>query len=486
MRLFFFFVLPLVFTSCVTEQPLLGQPIPELVTELANASELRNAQIGIDVIDLATGERIAGFQPDRSLIPASTQKLLTTAVALDVLGPDATFQTRLIADGTIENGTLTGHLFLVGGGDPCLGSPVMDEAIDLDAQLNRWVNAVWAAGIRRIEGYVIGDGSYFGTEGHTLSWPWSDIGNYYGVGAYGLNLHENYYFLDFQQQRELEAIPPISGTRPEIPSLVFQNEVRTAGPETGDNAYIFGAPYNYRHFVRGTIPAGSGRFTIKGAVPDPPLFAAQQLQAALEARGVATVRPAASSQWLDLRYESGGQVLHEQSSPNLLAIAGRTNLRSVNLYAEALLRQINKHQAQPTHRLGTTSTIIQWLSEQGISTEGVRLNDGSGLSPRNYFPPRMLTALLRRMDGNTDYLNTIPLAGRTGSLRNSLKGTSAEGRLYAKSGSVDGVRCYAGYVHRSDGQQLAFAVMVNNYTTSGSTVRRLLQEFMVGLCVAEL
>ncbi|MEM7572610.1 MAG: D-alanyl-D-alanine carboxypeptidase/D-alanyl-D-alanine-endopeptidase [Bacteroidota bacterium] len=486
MRLFFLFVLPLVFTSCVTEQPLLGQPIPELVRNLANEPELRHAQIGIDVIDLATGQSIASFQAEKSLIPASTQKLITTAAALNILGPDATFQTRLIADGTIENGTLQGHLFLVGGGDPCLGSPNMSEAIDLDAQLQRWVNAVWAAGIRRIEGYVIGDGSYYGSEGHSMSWPWSDIGNYYGVGIYGLNLHENFYYLDFQRQRELEAIPAISGTRPNIPSLVFQNEVRTAGPETGDNAYIFGAPYNYRHFVRGTIPAGSGRFTIKGAVPDPPLFAAQQLQASLETRGITTVRPAASAQWLDLRYTGSGQLLHEQASPDLLAIAGRTNLRSVNLYAEALLRAINKNQDLPPHEMGTTAAITQWLADQGLSTEGVRLNDGSGLSPRNYFPPRLLTGLLQKMDGDENYLATIPLAGRTGSLRNSLKGTAAEGRLYAKSGSVDGVRCYAGYVHRSDGQQLAFAVMVNNYTTSGSAVRRLLQEFMVGLCVAEL
>ncbi|MEM6395983.1 MAG: D-alanyl-D-alanine carboxypeptidase/D-alanyl-D-alanine-endopeptidase [Bacteroidota bacterium] len=472
--------------SCATEPPLVAQSLDEVVNALIDDRVLRYAQVGLSIIDVENGRTLADHQADRALIPASTQKLVTTAAALDILGTEAKFRTRVFLDGSLKEGVLSGDIYIVGGGDPTLGSPNMTDARDMDEVLNAWVAAIRKAGVRQVDGRVIGDGSYYGTAGLDMNWPWSDLGNYYGAGAYGLNLHENFYYLDFSRTKRLGTIPAISRIRPEIPELEFKNEVRIAEAGTGDNAYIYGAPFNYNHFIRGTIPAGNGRFTIKGSIPNPPLFAAQRLQSKLEASGISLSQVAASALSLGRLYLAGGREIHRTESPSMLEICQRTNLRSVNLYAEALLREINKSRALESFELGSPQTILDWLAESGISTEGVRLDDGSGLSPRNYFPPRLLTSLLFYKRDDADYLSTIPLAGRTGSLRNRLKGTAAEGRVYAKSGSLAGVRAYAGYVNRADGRRLAFSIMVNNYTTPAKDVGRLLLDFMVNLCTADI
>ncbi|MEL6668039.1 MAG: D-alanyl-D-alanine carboxypeptidase/D-alanyl-D-alanine-endopeptidase [Bacteroidota bacterium] len=472
--------------SCATDPPLAAQRLEEALLELENNPSLFHAQLGLSVVDLDNGSIIASIEPERALIPASTQKLITTAAALDMLGSSARFRTRLFVDGEIDQGTLKGHIYIVGGGDPTLGSPSMDEAKDLSEVVDAWATAVRATGIRRIEGYVIGDGSYYGTAGLDMNWPWSDLGNYYGAGAYGLNLHENLYYLDFRRTNQIGSTPEVARIRPQIPELFIQNEVRIAEAGTGDNAYIYGAPFNYQHFLRGTIPAGSSRFTIKGSLPDPPLFAAQQLQSRLEEMGIETVRPATSARLLELPYTGNGQEIHRIESPGMLDICKRTNLRSVNLYAEALLREINKSRATEVFSLGSPERVLDWLGEKGISTAGVRLDDGSGLSPRNYFPPRLLTDLLYLLREDEEFRGTIPLAGRSGSLRNRFRNTAAEGRLYAKSGSLSGVRAYAGYVFRTDGRKLAFCIMVNNYSGSSGDISRQLQQFMISLCTAEL
>ncbi|MEM9836765.1 MAG: D-alanyl-D-alanine carboxypeptidase/D-alanyl-D-alanine-endopeptidase [Bacteroidota bacterium] len=460
-----------------------SQSIQQAGQRLIAHPELASASIGIDVMDLATGESIYAHQPNRALIPASTQKLITTGVALKLLGEATHFTTTLAYDGTLDNGVLTGNLYIVGGGDPCLASPIMEGAKPGEQLMDEWVSAVQKAGIKRIQGSIIADDSYFGTAGIAMGWPWADLGNYYGVGSYGLNWHENFYYLDFIQRPREGERPTVHRTRPLIPGLQLWNEVRTGPAGSGDNAYIYGAPFNYQNYLRGTIPPGSGRFTIKGAIPDPPTFVAQLLTRQLEAVGVSVVLPASSSRSLQQFYSGEGQVLHREDSPSLLAIAERTNLRSVNMYAESLLRQINKHQGLAVHELSSTASLITYLQDElGLDTRGVHLEDGSGLATRNFFPPSFMTAFLRTQAERETFLQTIPLAGKTGSMRRRLKGTAAEGRLYAKSGSVNAVRCYAGYAFPQDGRRLAFSIMVNNYTLSGGDLNRLLLDFMLHLC----
>ena len=269
-------------TVAVSAQTQRGRAVEAFVA----SEQLRSASVSFCVLDVSTGQVIAQHDPLRSLAPASALKTVTTASALALLGPNYQFKTTLSYTGTLDgDGSLAGDLYLQGFGDPTFGSDQMAGLPGLEGTLLRMVQATQQSGIRAVEGRVFGDGSYFETAAHVPTWQWNDLGNYYGAGAFGLNINENLYQLHFTQTAQGE-VPPISGTTPPLPDLNVRNEVLSAGPRTGDNAYIYGAHYTNERYVRGTIPAGSGTFTIKGSIPEPPLTAARLFAEALAAYGV--------------------------------------------------------------------------------------------------------------------------------------------------------------------------------------------------------
>lgn len=463
--------------------------IQRAVDEFARDGDLNHASVGVFVLDVNSGREVASFDPDRGLTPASTQKTLTTATALAILGGDYRFTTKLEYDGQIDaQGVLQGNLYLTGGGDPTLASPTMDGVMRLDELLSRLRLAVQQAGIQRINGHIVGDGAAFGSGSDAVgaSWRWLDMGNYYGAGAFGLNIHDNLYYLQFQQQDQLDENPPVAAVRPAVPGLYFINELRSAGRGTGDNAYIYGAPYTYERYIRGTIPVGSGRFTIKGSLPDPPLFAAQQLQGALESVGILAMRPPTTHRDPPQNAQPKRMLLYGHNSPPLRTIVERVNMESVNLYAEVLLRAVGlAKKGRGTADAGLDALQEYWKA-RGLDFDPITLEDGSGLSPQNVVTARFLAQMLRlayrEEPIRDDFYRSLPLAGRSGSLENALRSTPAEGKLRAKSGTLQHVRTFTGYAPASDGRLLAFAILVNNYSGSGGDVRRKIYDLMAALC----
>ncbi|MEL6660320.1 MAG: D-alanyl-D-alanine carboxypeptidase/D-alanyl-D-alanine-endopeptidase [Bacteroidota bacterium] len=449
---------------------------------------LVHSSVGVAIADAQSGRLLAHHEGGRSLIPASNLKLLTTATALQILGPEYRFETQIAYDGYIDvEGILNGNIYIIGNGDPTLGSPEMEGVARWSQVLQQFRLAVQQAGIRQVTGRVIADDLAFSSAANGSHWQWLDMGNYYGCGAFGINAHENLYYLRFRQRAQLGASPTVARVEPNVRGLQFVNEVTSAARGSGDNAYIYGAPYTYQRYLRGTIPVGSGLFTIKGSIPDPPLFAAQQLQETLEEVGVICQRPPASLGRLEMEGPAAGArtVLHVHRSPSLAAIVKRTNMRSVNLYAEVLLRAVGLAQkGDGSAQAGLEATYEYWQS-RNVPTAGVQLYDGAGMAPRNVLPPAFVTRLLSVMyqdEGQgAAFWESLPVAGRSGSLRNGLRGTAAEGRLRAKSGSLEQVRAYSGYVTRRDGQVLAFSIMLNNYEAGGAPARRKLYALMARL-----
>lgn len=435
---------------------------------LAEDPALSHAGFGACVMDLENGEVLAQHRAGRSLAPASSLKVVTTSVALARLGDDFRFATDLQYEGTIDGeGVLRGNLILKGKGDPTLGAPQWGATDNMAAVLERFRLAVQQAGIRKVAEYIIGDGSAYPSAAAAPSWHWNDLGNYYAAGIWGLNLHDNLYYLRFSGRGRRGAKTEVAEVKPELPGLSFVNEVRVAAPGTGDNAYIYGGPYIYRCYLRGTIPAGRGAFTIKGAIPDPPLFAAQALQRELLRVGISTEREAISRQIYGARggVDAARQTIYTHYSPELKTIVRRTLDKSVNLYCEGLLRKLGRQEGDGSREAGLRA-LRDYLKAQQVDLNGVYMEDGSGLSLLNAVTPRFLCEVLR--EAGADFYELLPVVagGR---------------RVRAKSGTMKRVRAFAGMVRSRSGRLLCVTVIANNFEGSGSAMRQKLEQWLRSL-----
>lgn len=472
------------FAIPVNQKPSALNTFSTAIQRFVEHPAMRHASVSISIMDLATGQEVAAYQPQRSVVPASSLKIIPTATGLAVLGKDYRFKTEIGYDGTLSDGVLDGNLYIKGYGDPTLGSDKLEQAVPLNALMSAWAARIRKAGIYEIKGKVVGDASWLPTAVNSPTWQWNDLGNYYASGAWGLNIHENLYYLHLQKNARLGGQPNITSTQPKM-DIDWVNELTSAEKGSGDNAYIYGAPYTQRRFVRGTIPRGSGSFKIKGAIPNPPHFAAKSLQNALENNGVVVHGGATTNLEMPSPNKLAKVILTEQS-PSLQVIGTECNHKSVNLYAEAILRAIAKQDSSDGHLEKGIQQCIDYWSARGWDTEGLFLEDGSGLSPRNAVSARHLSQLLYLIAKDAmlfqDFKKTLPIGGQTGTLKSLFKGTAAAGNIWAKSGSMSRVRSYTGYAQRKSGQALAFSIVANNYTCSNSEMRQQMERLMVAMC----
>lgn len=457
------------------------------IQTLVNDPSLAHASLSVSVIDIESGQLLASHEAHRSLVPASSMKVVTTATALGILGADYRFKTELQFDGTINDGILNGNLYLKGYGDPTLGSTQMEGAAPLDEVMLEFKNSIQKAGIRQITGSVVADASYFEIKSIVPSWQWNDIGNYYGAGPLGLNIHENLYYLRFQQTSRLGATPKVAEISPNIPQLRIENELASAGRGTGDNAYIYGAPFTYVRHVRGTIPIGSRIFSIKGSMPDAPLFAAETLTQTLKNNGINIQHTATTQVRLDQQnvLKRPRQTIFTKRSPILQAIVKRTNMKSVNFYAETLLKTIGAKQKNKGTRVAGIEVVEEFWKNKGLDINGFFIEDGSGLSARNAVTSYQLAKIMQLAAKDVRIyealFDSLPVGGVSGSLKRMFRGTAAVGKIRAKSGTLKRVRSFTGYATTSSGQQVAFSIIVNNFRGSGGAMRKKLERLMLAM-----
>lgn len=466
-----------------------AQRIQSAINEFANHPALKHGQLSVALLDIETGKLIAGHRPEKTMIPASSLKVMITGIALKKLGAAYRFKTELGYDGKItKDGVLQGNLIIRGYGDPTLGSHHFKEAEPYDQVIRQWIAAIRKAGIKKIEGTIIGDASYFGTQTDGRTWLWEDLGNYYGAGAWGLNFHENLYLLDLKRSSRTGAAPVIGKIEPDVPNLYLVNELKQAAEGSGDNAYIFGASYGHTRFVRGTIPIGRTTFTIKGAVPDPPFFAAYQLMKNLEKAGIATQQSASSAYQLKEEGVKIGtpKVIHKYRSPELKRIVKETNLKSINLYCEALLRLLGKLEKGEGSPEAGLEVVYEFMEENKLAVDGLFLEDASGLSSRNAVSAFHLADFLVYMKKKSgiynDFKQSLPVGGKSGALKYLFRGTKGENKVFAKSGGMTRVRSYSGYVQNQQGKWLAFSIIANNFTGKSNIMRREMEKVMIRFC----
>jgi D-alanyl-D-alanine carboxypeptidase/D-alanyl-D-alanine-endopeptidase (penicillin-binding protein 4) len=459
------------------------------IQKMAADGDLKNASISFYALDLDSNKVVAGLGSNKSLVPASTMKLVTTATALELLGPGKRFSTYIKYSGEIDtNCVLNGNIYIVGGGDPSLGSGRFTK--HYGNFINKWANEIVKLGIDSINGRVIGDASIFNEQMIPATWIWGDLGNYYGAGPCGLSIYENKCAIEFSSFKKGDSTA-ITCIYPYVPDLKFDNYVKSMITQK-DLSYIFGAPYQVNRIIKGGIPTNKKNFMVRGSIPDPSHLTAFELDMELRGKGVKLREPSTTIR--KLKFESGSikkrkkHIITTTRSPRLTAIMNLTNTYSINLYAEHLMNQIGvfKYRSGDTGS-GSQATTLFWKNS-GLDINGMYINDGSGLSRFNAITAKQLVGILKHMNESKNrklFINSLPIAGKSGTLRNVGKGTAASGRVKAKSGYMTRVRSYAGYVTTKNKRNIAFALIVNNFNCTPFQMKKKMEKIMIKLAEIE-
>lgn len=447
--------------------------------ELLLSDCMKSGSASILVYNLKSRKEVFAFDPDRAVPTASIQKMMTTAAALKNRGADFRYQTTIGYTGTINHGVLNGNIVVRGSGDPSLGSDNFEEGWTMEHILDTLLLLLQAQGITAVSGDVLLDIS--GVAGHHVpsGWPWSDLGNYYGAGHWAVNIHDNEYRLFFRQNEVKGKQAEVLRTLPDISPVIIESEVKTGPVGSGDQAYIYSSPHQTNAIVRGTIPPGRGSFSIRGSIPDPPAFFGRQIFFRLGENGIRVNGGIRSS----TEPIAGVKPLWTIYSPPLSELARVTNFKSVNLYAEAILKLLCMEDETPSHYACGLEALKSFWSDHGVDPKSYFIRDGSGLSPRNTVSARSfihaLDAISKDPEWENVFLSTLPEMGKSGTLRYMLRGYSGSGVILAKSGYIGRQRSYAGYITTGKGEKLVFCIMLDNYSCSASLIRQRIERFLI-------
>src|ERR1700744_4467483 len=437
----------------------LNQKLQSAFNRLQADSQCKYASVSLTVLDAKTGETVFAVNPNMGLATASTLKTITSITAFNILGKDFQYQTQFGYSGTIAaDGTLNGDLIIKGAGDPTLGSWRYSGHKENEI-LSQMVASLQQAGIKKIDGRVIGDDSIFGTQSIPNGWIWMDVGNYYGAGTSGLCWRENQFDIKLKTGAIGSPIGIIR-TVPNTPYLTFKSELLNAPSGTGDDAYGYLPVGSKMMYLRGTYAEDQNKKSISVAIPDPAYDAAFRLTDTLKRLGIIVSNEPESV----LTLNSKGQPLLAITgnlttipSPALSKIVYWLNQKSINLYAEQLLKTIAwKSGKQPSTDNGVEIEQNFWKA-RGIDPNALNVVDGSGLSPGDRVTTMTMATVLKYAKGTDwypDFYESLPVY-------NDMK---------MKSGSILNVLTYAGY-QTHNGRELCFSIMVNNFNGSSRGIK---------------
>lgn len=423
----------------------------------------------VEVKSLDAGKILYSLNPRTLMMPASNMKILTLAAAAETLGWDFRFRTRLETTAPIEGGALKGDLFVVGGGDPTINA--RDKRAD--AVLDEWAAALKAAGVTRIDGNIVGDGSAFDANGLGQGWSWDYLQYGYAAPASALEFNENTATLTVTPganpgDQATLALPPDTG-------LGLVHHVITGAPGSPTSIEYARTPNDHWLDVTGTIATDTQPVTRDVAVSNATRYFARMTFNGLVARGVSIRGLPLDGTVQTVTEPAPRRVLAESQSPPLRDIARTMMKVSQNLYAETLLKEMGavKSSGVATAEAGRAAArdvFASWNLQPGTYLQA----DGSGLSRYDFVTADMLVTILERMfkdpRHHDAFTAALPIAGVDGTVASRLKDTRAADNALAKTGSIANVRALSGYVRTRDGDTLAFSILANAFTIPPATV----------------
>ncbi len=479
-------------TAAGSNSPAKGAPktVEELrsrIQEVLNRSELAPAQIAVKVTSLDSGRVLYEENAAKLLHPASVMKNLTLAAALDRLSPDFRFKTSVYVGVRPDAaGLVRGDLVIYGRGDPSISARFHDG--DYEKGIDELAARIATAGVKRVEGDLVGDESFFNGAPHGFGWEWADLQWYSGAEVSALSVNDNGLDLFVKPGAAIGSQCTVS-TGPATPLVSFINRTTTTARGTKRELSVYRGLGAGVFEISGSLPMDDPGWTGIIAAPRPALVFVYMLRSALARRGVTV---AGRSRAVDARERLSAPLdvttlteLASIQSPPLSEIAAQTLKPSQNLYAELVLRALGnatRTDAKLTSEEAGLEAVKALLRAAGADTTLLVLTDGSGLSRRDLVTADALNKLLVYMDRHRyakAFREGLPLAGSEGTLRNRMKGTPAANNMRAKTGSLPTIAALSGYVTSAAGERLAFSILINNYSEATTSRRSYLDDIAV-------
>lgn len=412
-------------------------------------SQLKHAAASLYVIDAKTGQPVFDVNSQMGLAPASTQKIITSVTAFELLGKDYRYKTTV---GLVTEHGFTQTICIRPSGDPTLGSSRYagtKAAAILESCYARLVQHGYKAGGLS---FLI-DSSGFDTNTIPDGWIWQDIGNYYGAGSGAMNWRENQFDIALKSGDEPGMKTTVISFNDSKEFLTaFVNEVKTAAKGTGDNAYIYLPLSNGDYRIRGTIPAGEADFKISGAVYNGAEYMVSDFGKLIAQKNKNIL--SSRTMYVYGNIPDTVRNVYTHYSPSLDSIIYWFNKKSINLYGEALLKTMAMEKQGYASTDSGVALLRRFWKEKGLDPEELNIYDGSGLSPLNRVTTHAQVEILKYAKGR----NWFPSFFEALPEYNGMK---------MKSGTISDVKGYCGYHKAKDGREYIFSFLINNY--SGKT-----------------
>ena len=449
----------------------LGERIERILDDPRSSS----AFWGVYVKDLSSGRVIYKRNADKTLVPASNQKILTAAAALDILGSSYRYETTLYFKGEIGGSVMRGDIILEGSGDPTFAS----KEFKRDNPLRAWAEKLHDLGVTRIEGRLIGDDNVFDDQPYAEGWDLSFIANEsFAPASSGLSSHDNVVVVRIESSRV--GAPPILTDNP--PSyLQIRNEATTSARRRGRSIRVNRTLGTEHITIKGSIPRVYRR-SIVIPVSNPTRSTLHSLKNYLEEVGIEVAAELYDIDELEenIDYRSTSPLFIDQSIP-LSDILVQVNKESNNFYAEQVFRTFGWGGSTE----GGEKRVKQLFRKAGINQAGLSIRDGSGLSRKNMITPETIGELLAYMHDHPEketFFRSLPRGGEAETtLDYRLKGVP----VWAKTGSLEYVRSLSGYVRTADGRMVAFSLLANNYTVPSYRITQAMDRIVLAITESE-
>ena len=444
------------------------------IEAMFNTPDLSNAFTGICIQSVETGEYFYRLNDTRNFIPASTNKLLTTATALELFGKDFKFNTRIYLDGNLkDNGEFDGNLIIRGGGDPTLSRYFYYNPTSI---FDKWAKMLDSLGIKSIKGNIIGDDSYFDDVKYPKGWAWDDFQFTYSSQVNSLTFNDNSVEIKILPGDSVGSMAKIN-VFPDNNYIRIINNIRTTEKNKATDVYAYRE--NGSNFIElyGQTGLNSDAYSIEITIEDPTLFFLNVFLKSLDAQRIRFTGTLISSKdWLSKIDYSNLTPFALQESPTLIQIISVINKESHNLASEMLLKSLGKESTGTGSFDNGIEQVLKFAAKSGIPKDKIKYADGSGLSRLNLNSPRYQTTMLNyiyRSDIKEDFMETLAKPGEPGTLRARMIKSRAEKNVKAKTGSMNNVSAICGFLTTRDKETLSFSIMIQGFTVPISIVQNI-------------